>query len=44
MPRPLQHEERIQLAVEALRSSQVQTIRKAKDAFNVPYATLRGRV
>ena len=44
MPRPLQHEERIQLAVEALRSGQVRTIRKAADAFDVPYATLRGRV
>ncbi len=44
MPWPLQHEERIQFAVEALRSGQIRTIRKAADAFDVPYATLQGRV
>ena len=44
MPLPLQHEERIRFAVEALRSSRIRTIRKAIDAFDVPYATLRGRV
>ena len=44
MPLPLQHEERIQFAIEALRSGQIRTIRKAAHAFDVPYATLRGRV
>ena len=44
MPLPLQHEERIQFAIKALRSGQIRTIRKAAHAFDVPYATLRGRV
>ena len=44
MPRPLQHEERIQFAVEALRSGQIRSIRKAADAFDVPKSTLHERV
>ena len=44
MPRPLPHEERIQFAIEALRSSQIQGIRKAADAFNVLKSTLYKRV
>ncbi|EAQ92510.1 hypothetical protein CHGG_00745 [Chaetomium globosum CBS 148.51] len=44
MPKPLQHEERIQSAVEALRSGETQSIRKAAAAFDVPRATLQERV
>jgi len=44
MPKPLQHEERIQLAINALNSGQIRIIRKAAETFDVPYATLRGRV
>ncbi|EAQ92238.1 hypothetical protein CHGG_00473 [Chaetomium globosum CBS 148.51] len=44
MPKPLQHEERIQLALEALRSGETQSIRKAAAAFYVPRATLQERV
>ncbi|EAQ88446.1 hypothetical protein CHGG_05065 [Chaetomium globosum CBS 148.51] len=36
MSRPLQHEERIHLAVKAFRSGQIRVIRKAADAFDVP--------
>ncbi|EAQ84370.1 hypothetical protein CHGG_08384 [Chaetomium globosum CBS 148.51] len=44
MPKPLQHEDRIQLALEALRSGQIKIIRKAADAFGVPKSTLHRRV
>lgn len=44
MPRPLQHEDRIHLAVEALNSGQISSIRKAAAVFDVPYTSLRGRV
>jgi transposase len=44
MPKPLQHEERVQLAVNALRSGQIQSIRKAAAAFDVPKSTLQERV
>ncbi len=44
MPRPLQHEERLQLAINALNSAQILSIRKAAAAFDVLYTTLRGRV
>ncbi len=44
MPKPLQHENRIQLAVEALKSGQIPSIRKAAAAFDVPFSTLKGRL
>ena len=44
MPRPLPHEERIQFAIEALRSGQIRSIRKAAAAFDVPKSTLHERV
>ena len=44
MPKPLQHEDRIQLALEALHSGQVGSIRKAVAVFDVPYTTLQQRV
>ena len=44
MPEPLQYEARIQLAVEALRSGQIRSVRKAADAFDVPKSTLHRRV
>ena len=44
MPKPLQHEDRIQLALEALHSGQVGSIRKAAAVFDVPYTTLQQRV
>ncbi|EAQ87051.1 hypothetical protein CHGG_08304 [Chaetomium globosum CBS 148.51] len=44
MPKPLQHEDRIQLALEALRSGQIKIIRNAADAFGVPKSTLHRRV
>jgi hypothetical protein len=44
MPKPLQHEERVQLAFNALRSGQIQGIRKAADAFDVSKSTLHDRV
>jgi hypothetical protein len=44
MPETLQHEERIQLAINALSLGQIPTIRRAAATFDVPYATLRGRV
>ena len=44
MPRPLPHEERIQFAIEALRSGQIRGIRKAADAFDIPKSTLHERV
>jgi len=44
MPRPLQHEERLQLAINALNLGQIPSIRKAAATFDVPYTSLRGRV
>jgi DDE superfamily endonuclease/Tc5 transposase DNA-binding domain/helix-turn-helix, Psq domain len=44
MSKPLQHEDRLQLATQALSFGQITSIRKAAAAFDVPYATLRGRV
>lgn len=44
MSEPLQDEDRIQLAVEALRLGQIQTIRKAAAEFDVPRSTLHRRV
>ena len=41
---PSYPEERIQLAVEALCSGQIQSIRKAAAAFDVPRTTLQARV
>ncbi|EAQ92239.1 hypothetical protein CHGG_00474 [Chaetomium globosum CBS 148.51] len=44
MPKPLQHEDKIQLALEALRSGQIKSIRKAAAAFDVPNRILQERV
>ena len=44
MPGPLQHEDRLQLAVEALKSGQITSIRKAAAAFDVPFSTLKDRI
>ena len=44
MPKPLQHESRIQLAVEALNSGQIPSIRKAAAAFDVPFSMLKDRI
>jgi hypothetical protein len=44
MPKPLQHEDRIQLAVEALHSGQIRSIRKAAAVFDIPKSTLHERV
>ncbi len=44
MPKPLQHEDRLQLAIEALSSGQISSIRKAAAAFDIPFSTLKDRI
>ena len=43
MPKPLLHEDRVQLAVEALKSKQIRSLRKAEAPFDVPKSTLYDR-
>jgi len=44
MPKTLQHEDRLQLAIEALNSGQIPSIRKAAAIFDIPCSTLKDRV
>ena len=44
MSKTLQHEDRIVLAIEALNSGQIPSIRKAAAAFDVPLSTLHNRL
>ena len=44
MSKALLHEDRILLAIEALKSQQIQTIKGAAALFDIPYSTLQNRV
>jgi hypothetical protein len=44
MSKALLHEDRIQLAIEALKSQQIRSIKGAAAVFEVPYSTLQNRV
>jgi hypothetical protein len=44
MPKTLQHENRLQLAIEALNSGQIKRIKVAAATFDVPYSTLQNRL
>jgi hypothetical protein len=39
-----EQEERIQLAIQALKKGKIPSIRRAIEVFNIPYTTLRDRI
>jgi hypothetical protein len=39
----VEQEGRIQLAIQAVKNNQIQSIRRAAEVYNVPESTLRGR-